>query len=155
MLFGIFSYVILVFRVAAPSNLWLDWDWDLMADTRSTIKFFSFLTLLACLAEFKSTNLTYNSSKDTCSLAIPSYRWDLVKIRRKHRFKLAVKKSSKHGPVVLCLPETVFVLWPFGQENILRSGDVQFISRPAEDCWPHSIEHFVFSIIITQLRFLC
>ena len=101
-----------------------------MADTCTTIRLFVFLTLLACLAEFRFTSLTYKPVKDTTLLVGPSFKQELVKFHRKHRIKFAVQKTTKHGPVVLCLPEAAFVLRPVGQENILRSGDVHPVPGP-------------------------
>ena len=102
-----------------------------MAATRTTIRLLSFFTCLACLAEFRITNLRYRQTKDTGSLCVLAYRQKLVKFRRQHRIKLAVQRSTKHGPVVLCLPETTFVLRPVGRENILRSGDVHPLPGPS------------------------
>ena len=102
-----------------------------MAAIRTSIRLLSYLTFLARLVEFRTTNLRSRQTKDTGSLCVLAYRQKLVKFRRQHRIKLAVQRSTKHGPVVLCLPETTFVLRPVGRENILRSGDVHPLPGPS------------------------
>lgn len=101
-----------------------------MADTRTVIRLFVFLILLAHLAEPRFTSLIYRTAKDTNLPVGPSLKLELVKFRRKHRVKFAVQKTTKHGPVMICLPEAAFVLRPVGLENIIRSGDVHPLPGP-------------------------
>ena len=87
-------------------SLLLVWDWDLMASTRVPIRLIVFLAFLALPCSLWFREVRHLTLKENSSLPFLSSVLFTVKEQRSHRIKAPVLRSTKHGVLVLRLPET-------------------------------------------------
>ena len=87
-------------------SLLLVWDWDLMASTRVPIRLIVFLDFLALPCSLWFREVRHLTLKEHSSLPFLSSVLFTVKEQSCHRIKAPVLRSTKHGVLVLQLPET-------------------------------------------------
>ena len=87
-------------------SLLLVWDWDLMASTRVPIRLIVFLAFLALPCSLWFREVRQLTLKENSSLPLLSSVLFTVKEQSSHRIKAPVLRSTKHGVLVLQLPET-------------------------------------------------
>ena len=86
-------------------SLLLVWDWDLMASTRVPIRLIVFLDFLALPCSLWFREVRHLTLKEHSSLPFLTSVLFTVKEHRSHRIKAPVLRSTKHGVLVLRLPE--------------------------------------------------
>ena len=101
-----------------------------MAAVRVAVGLLLILILLAFTSRLLKTEVLQQQVKGLNSLAALSFEHRTIKERRVHRIKMSLVKSTKHGVVVIQLPETSYITRYVGQETILRSGDVHPLPGP-------------------------
>ena len=87
-------------------SLLLVWDWDLMASTRVPIRLIVFLAFLALPCSLWFREVRHLTLKEHSSLPFLSSVLFTVKEQSSRRIKAPVLRSTKHGVLVLQLPET-------------------------------------------------
>ena len=87
-------------------SLLLVWDWDLMASTRVPIRLIVVLAFLALPCSLWFREVRHLTLKEHSSLPFLSSVLFTIKEQRSHRIKAPALRSTKHGVLVLRLPET-------------------------------------------------
>jgi membrane-associated protease RseP (regulator of RpoE activity) len=77
-----------------------------METGRAPFKLLSFLVLLIILSWFSEFELYNVKIKNNSPPAVVSLGFFTVWNRRQRRVRLVIAKSTKHGLLALCLPET-------------------------------------------------
>jgi hypothetical protein len=95
-----------------------------METGRAPFKLLSFLVLLIILSWFSEFELYNVKIKNNSPPAVVSLGFFTVWNRRQRRVRLVIAKSTKHGLLALCLPETPCIASFSCREFVLLCGDV-------------------------------